>query len=88
MYFIEIPFQGWGDFGVFTPSTDSPASLYNPSCALFLKDDKLFMAWEGRGKDGTILSTFLSCETYLHTLRLSSSPPSLQVRAALTSDDL
>ena len=75
MYFIEIPFQGWGDFGVFTPSTDSPASLYNPSCALFLKDDKLFMD-DGEGRDN-IVYFFILRNLFEHPpaiLQLSSSP--------------
>ena len=67
MYFIEIPFQGWGKSVHY-----SPASLYNPRCAPSLKDDKLFMAKEGR-----ILCIFILENIVEHppAILQSSSPP-------------
>ena len=56
MYFIEIPFQGWGK-----SVHESPSSLYNPRCAPSLKDDKLFMA-----KEGAILCIFIQQNIFEH----------------------
>ena len=79
MYFIEIPFQGWGK-----SVHDSPASLYNPRCAPSLKDDKLFMA-----EEGAILCIFILQNIFERppAILQSSSLPALQL-PALTSYDL
>ena len=66
-------------------STDSPVSLYNPSCAP--SKSRGWQIIHGQGRDDIVYFYLVKYIRTVNTLQLSSSPPGLQL-PALTSYDL
>ena len=71
MYFIEIPFQGWGK-----SVHESPASLYNPSCAP--SKSRGWQIIHGQGRDDIVyfyLVKYIWTFEHPPAILQSSSPP-------------